>query len=193
METFTFNFKNISRDLPVFEVGGGVKIAYLDTLSDYELVTALSRDIAALICGNRRYQESERVVLFTAENKGVPFAYAVARELCEKNPEKTFETVIARKHKKKFFGNCVYAEKTSITAERESEKLFVTEADAKKLENGSLVLVDDFYSTGASMNALETLARQCNADIIEKAVAIWEVADRNNKPGVKYVATLPVL
>ncbi|MDE6677080.1 MAG: hypothetical protein K2K12_05160 [Clostridia bacterium] len=190
MATYTFKYKNITRELPVHEVGSGMKIAYLDTLSDYELVTALSKDMAELIAKNSRVSKASRVVLFTAESKGVPFAYAVANALCGSG--KSVEVVIARKHEKKFFGKCVSTEKFSITTEAVNDKLFVTEYDKEKLEGAEVVLVDDFYSTGASMNALENLAAACNAEVIERVVAVWEEVD-GNKPNVKFVTTLPIL
>ena len=190
MATFTFKYKNITRELPVHEVGGGMKIAYLDTLSDYELVTALSRDMAQLVRVNKSFQAAGRVTLFTAESKGVPFAYALANAL--EASGKAIDIVIARKHQKKFFGNCICTEKTSITSETENERLFVPEYEKEKLEGKAVVLVDDFYSTGASMKALENLASQCNAEIIDRVVAVWEEVD-GNKPNVKFVTTLPVL
>lgn len=191
MATFTFKYKNITRELPVYEVGAGLKIAYLDTLSDYELVAALSKDMAGLLIASNRFQSAGRVTLFTAESKGVPFAYSLAHALAGSG--KAIDIVIARKHEKKFFGNCIYTEKTSITTETENERLFVPEYEKEKLERRAVVLVDDFYSTGASMKALEALAKQCHAEIIEKVVAVWEVVDEKNKPDVKFVTTLPVL
>lgn len=190
--TFTFRFQNITRELPVFEVGAGMKIAYLDTLADYELVSALSQEIAKILCANEVFLATERVTLFTAENKGVPFAYAVARALQDCGYGKKVDLAIARKHKKMFFKNCISTVKSSITSEAE-DKLFVPGYDVEKLENKSVVLLDDFYSTGASLNALEDLANQCSATIIDRVVAVWEVSNENKKPPVKYVTTLPLL
>lgn len=193
METYTFRYKNFVRELPVYEVKEGLKIAYLDTLSDYGLVTALSEEMAQLLCGNEAVLCAERVVLFTAENKGVPFAYAVVHALQQKFNGKTVELAIARKQKKKFFGACLETQKSSITTEAKEERLFLPESDCKKLQNAAVVLVDDFYSTGASMNALETLANKCGAKVLDKIVAVWERGNEQDKPNVKYVTTLPVL
>ncbi|MDE7158477.1 MAG: hypothetical protein K2N74_02785 [Clostridiales bacterium] len=190
--TFKFQFQNITRELPVHEVGAGTKIAYLDTLSDYELVAALSQEIAKILCANKAFLSAERVTLFTAENKGVPFAYAVARALKDCGCDKGIDLAIARKRQKMFFGSCISTVKLSITSEAE-DKLFVPEYDVKKLKNAAVVLLDDFYSTGASINALEDLANQCGANIIDKVVAVWEVSNENKKPPVKYVTTLPLL
>lgn len=176
----------------MFEVGAGAKIAYLDTLADYELVSALSQEIAKILCANETFLAAERVTLFTAENKGVPFAYAVARALKDCGCLKKIDLAIARKRQKKFFGRCIFTVKSSITSEAE-DILYVPEYDVKKLENQSVVLLDDFYSTGASLKALEDLAKQCNAKIIDKVVAVWEVSNENVKPPVKYVTTLPLL
>ena len=49
------------------------------------------------------------------------------------------------------------------------------------------------YSTGASVTALEELAHKCNAQVIERVVAVWEVDDETVVPPVKYAATLPLI
>ncbi len=194
MNTYTFRYKNITRELPIYEVDYGTCIAYLDTLSDFELVSVLSRDLAALISENDDFRASDNTVIFTAESKGVPFAYSVAHYLAE-TFGKRVSVVIARKREKMFFGKCVYAEKSSITTEHGVERLLVTEDDVKKMKNNDVVLLDDFYSTGASMKCLESLATQCGARIIDRVVALWETSDEN-KPDVKdvkYLATIPIL
>ncbi len=193
MSTFTFRYKHIIRELPVFEVGNGLKIAYLDTLSDYELVTALSQEMASSVCAKETFVPLQRLVLFTAENKGIPFAYATAQELQKRCPHKEIALAIARKQKKKFFGTCIETQKASITTERETETLYLPESDRKKLDGSDVILIDDFYSTGASMKALERLAKRCNAKIADKIVAVWETADHTQPPDVTFVATLPVL
>lgn len=192
MPSYTFRFQDLTRELPVYTVESGLKIAYLDTLSDVQLVTALSREMAKIIAKNQAFCASKRVVLFTAEAKGIPFAFSVAEVLSREFGEKTVELAIARKSEKKFFGKCISARKTSITSGKTADMLYLPEYDAEKLRGAKVVLLDDFYSTGASMNALGDLAVRCGADVIERVVAVWETVD-GYKPPVAYVATLPII
>lgn len=180
------------RRLPVFEVGGGLKIAYLDTFCDFELVKALSDKMAEFITSNPAFKEAERVVILTAVSKGVPFAYTLANILNGNCGKKT-EIAIARKQYKKFYGETVSTEKTSITSLGHGDELFLAEHDVKKLQGAKVIVLDDMYSTGASVNALTELAGKCGSTVIDKVVAIWETADETVLPPVKFVATLPLI
>ena len=190
---YDFEYKGIKRRLPVYGVGGGLSIAYLDTFCDLELVNALSRTMAEFIESNADYQTAERVVILTAVSKGVPFAYTVANELLKADGAKSVEIAIARKEKKKFYGETISVDKFSITSEGKGDVLVLAENDVQKLNNAKVIILDDMYSTGASVNALEQLAKKCNAQVIEKVVAVWEVDDEKILPPVKYAATLPLI
>ena len=186
-----FTYKGITRNLPVYEVGGGVSIAYLDSFCDLELVNAFSADMADKIAVNPNFQSAERVVILTAVSKGVPFAYVVANLL--KASGKDIEIAIARKENKKFYGNVVTVGKTSITSLNGSDLLVLAESDVKKLNGTATVILDDMYSTGASIEALEELATKCGAKVIDRVVAVWETGDESKFPPVKYCATLPLI
>lgn len=190
---YAFTYGKIERKLPVFEVSGGLKIAYLDTFCDLELVEALSSGIAEKIRCGKEFAAAERVIILTAVSKGVPFAYTVANKLLSDCGGKKIEIAIARKQYKKFYGEIVSAEKTSITSLGQGDELFLAEIDVKKLRGASVIVLDDMYSTGASVKALEELARKCGATVIDRVVAVWETDDETVQPPVKYVATLPLI
>lgn len=190
---YIFTYNGIERKLPVYEVSGGVKIAYLDTFSDLELVNALSEKMAEFIQTNPEYQKASRVVILTAVSKGVPFAYSVSNRLLLSCPDKRVELAIARKEDKKFFGKTIKACKTSITSTEQGDVLVLTEKDVEKLRGASVIVLDDMYSTGASIVALEEFAQKCNATVIDRVVAVWEVGDDSLNPPVKYVVKLPLI
>ena len=189
---YQFTYKGITRSLPVYEVGGGVKIAYLDSFCDLELVDAISADMADKIAVNPDFQSADRVVILTAVTKGVPFAYVVGN-LLKANSGKTIELAIARKEIKKFYGNVVAVGKTSITSLAGCDLLALAENDVKKLNGAAVIILDDMYSTGASIEALEELAIKCGAKIIDRVVAVWETGDETKLPPVKYCAVLPLV
>ena len=190
---YTFTYKGITRNLPIYEVGGGLKIAYLDSFCDLELVSALSVDMADKIAESEAFLSAEKVVILTAVTKGVPFAYAVGSLLKEKFADKKIEIAIARKENKVFYGKVVTVDKLSITSCDGSDLLVLAENDVKKLDGAATIILDDMYSTGASIEALEKLAQKCNAKVIDRVVAVWETGDESKLPPVKYCATLPLM
>lgn len=190
---YLFTYKGIKRNLPVYEVGGGLKIAYLDSFCDFELVKALSQDMAEAIEGNSLFQSAERVVILTAVSKGVPFAYTVANALSQSCAGKKIEIAIARKENKKFYGKVVTVGKTSITSAEGGDLLVLAENEVNKLKGANVILLDDMYSTGASLKALEELAKSCGATVIDSVVAVWETDDESLTPPVKYMAKLPLI
>ena len=190
---YTFTYKGITRELAVYEVGGGVKIAYLDSFCDLELVSALSVDMADKIAANPAFISAEKVVIITAVTKGVPFAYMVGSLLQGKYASKRIEIAIARKENKVFYGNVVTIDKLSITSVGGNDLLVLSESDVEKLKGAPTIVLDDMYSTGASIEALEKLAEKCGANVIDKVVAVWETGDASKHPPVKYCATLPLM
>ena len=190
---YKFTYKGITRELPVYEVGAGLKIAYLDSFCDIELVNAISEEMAEKIAQNPEFLSTDRVVILTAVTKGVPFAYVVANLLMQKYKGKNIELAIARKEKKMFYGKIVTVDKLSITSCDGSDLLVLAENDANKLAGASVIVLDDMYSTGASIEALEKLAQKCGAKVLDRVVAVWETGDESKIPPVKYCAVLPLV
>ena len=191
--SYTFTYRGITRELPVYEVGGGVKIAYLDSFCDIELVNAISVDMADKISANPEFLSADRVVIVTAVTKGVPFAYVVANLLMERCKGKKIELAIARKENKIFYGKVVTVDKLSITSCDGSDLLVLSESDVKKLDGAATIILDDMYSTGASIEALEKLSLKCGAKVIDRVVAVWETGDESKLPPVKYCAVMPLM
>src|SRR5688572_1519312 len=101
-ETYAVDVAGIKRELPLFEVKPGLKIAVLNILGDTELVEAAARaladDLASL----------DYDLLVTAEAKSIPLAYALS--LAARKPY-----VVLRKAYKPYMGNTLQAETLSIT------------------------------------------------------------------------------
>ena len=112
--------------------------------------------------------------------------------LQERFADKKIEIAIARKEIKKFFGNVVTIDKLSITSLGGNDLLVLSESDAAKLAGTPTIVLDDMYSTGASIVALEKLAEKCGAKVIDRVVAVWETGEESKHPPVKYSATLPL-
>jgi hypothetical protein len=71
-ETYSIEIAGIQRELPLFEVKPGLRIALLNILGDTELVQACATALAA------RIQDIEYDLLVTAEAKSIPLVHALA-------------------------------------------------------------------------------------------------------------------
>jgi adenine phosphoribosyltransferase len=92
----------VHRELPLFEIKPGLKIAILNILGDTELVQACAQGLGDKLSG-LNYD-----VLVTAEAKSIPLAHALS--VVTGKPY-----VILRKAYKPYMGNALQAETLSIT------------------------------------------------------------------------------
>ncbi|HUF37497.1 MAG TPA: adenine phosphoribosyltransferase, partial [Anaerolineales bacterium] len=96
-QTHTVQVAGLTRDLPLFEVAPGVRIAVLNILGDTELVQACARGLA------EKLNDAAYDVLVTAEAKSIPLIYAVAAETGK-------PWVVLRKAQKLYMGDSISAE-----------------------------------------------------------------------------------
>src|SRR5689334_22908797 len=102
-ETFPVEVAGVKRDLRLFEIKPGVRIAILNILGDAELVDAVSKELAA------KLTEFKPDVLVTAEAKSIPLAYALATRM------NYMPYVVLRKSYKPYMGDALQSETLSIT------------------------------------------------------------------------------
>src|SRR5512138_970058 len=101
-ETYSVEIAGLKRELRLFEIKPGLKIAILNILGDTELVQACARDLA------ERLKDKQYDILVTAEAKSIPLAHALSVET--KKPY-----VVLRKAYKPYMGAALEAETLSIT------------------------------------------------------------------------------
>ena len=101
-ESYPVEVAGIKRNLPLFEVAPGVKIAVLNILGDTELVQACAMALAAKLAS------IDYDALVTAEAKSIPLAYALSVET-----QKPY--IVLRKSYKPYMGAALMAETLSIT------------------------------------------------------------------------------
>ena len=105
-------------------------------------------------------------VIITAETKGIPLAYEMARQGCGKY-------VVARKSVKAYMRNPIHVEVKSITTDH-VQKLYLAEDDYKDLNGKRILIVDDVISTGESLAAIESLVQQFGGNIVGRACVLAE-------------------
>jgi adenine phosphoribosyltransferase len=122
-------------------------------------------------------------VILTAEAKGIPLAYEMARQ-SEKN------YIVARKMSKLYMEQPVQIEVQSITTESK-QRLYLDSNEVEMLRGKNILIVDDVISTGGSLYALERLVSIANGHIAAKATVLAEgvAADRSD---IIFLEKLPV-
>jgi adenine phosphoribosyltransferase len=150
----------VHRDLPLFEIKPGLRIAILNILGDTELVQACAKELC------KKLSSLNYDILVTAESKSIPLAYSLSIET-----GKTY--VILRKSYKPYMGNALSAETLSITT-GQPQTLYLDEKDLHLLENKKVVIVDDVISTGSTLQGMRLLMDKAGAQIVAEAAILTE-------------------
>src|SRR5512132_349941 len=124
----------LKRDLRLFEIKPGLKIAILNILGDTEFVQACAKELA------QKLTDTDYDLLVTAEAKSIPLAYALSVET--KKPY-----VVLRKAYKPYMGDALRAETLSITT-GQPQVLILDEKDRALVQGKNVLIVDDVISTG---------------------------------------------
>ena len=167
----------VHRDLPLFEIKPGFRIALLNILGDTELVQACATALA------ERLKDIEFDVLVTAEAKSIPLAHVLSIET--KKPY-----VILRKSYKPYMGNALQAETLSITT-GEPQTLFLDEKDKRFMEHKKVVIMDDVISTGSTLQGMHLLMQRAGANVVAEA-AIFTEGERAKWANIISLGHLPV-
>ncbi len=176
-ETYSVEIAGLHRELPLFEVAPGVRIAVLNILGDTELVQACAAALA------KRLSTLEYDILATAEAKSIPLAHALSVET-----RKPY--VVLRKVYKPYMGVALSAETLSITT-GQPQMLFLDEKDQHLLRGSRVVLLDDVISTGSTLAGMQRLMEKAGAQVVGEA-AVFTEGDRRNWNHIIALGHLPV-
>jgi len=159
-QVYSIEIAGIQRDLRLFEIKPGLKIAILNILGDTELVQASARELA------RKLKDVEHDILVTAEAKSIPLAHALSVEL--KKPY-----VVLRKTYKPYMGDALKAETLSITT-GQPQVLILDEKDRDLIRNKKVVILDDVISTGSTLQGMKMILEKANANVVAQAAILTE-------------------
>ncbi len=175
MDTYHINIAGVERDLIKYPVNDKIDIAAFILFGDVEVTEKAAAELL------KRCPEHDVVV--SAEAKGIPLCYEMARQGCR-------EYVIARKSVKVYMRNCVDVAVNSITTS-EVQRLYLGDTDADFLKGKRVLIVDDVISTGESLAALEALMDKIGVDVVGKACVLAE-GDAKNRDDIIFLEELPV-
>ena len=159
-DTYPVEIAGLHRELRLFEVAPGLRIAVLNILGDTELVQACARELA------EKLSAVDYDILVTAEAKSIPLAHALSVET--KKPY-----VVLRKVYKPYMGAALSAETLSITT-GSPQVLYLDEKDHDLLKGKRGVLLDDVISTGSTLQGMRMLMEKAGAEVITEAAIFTE-------------------
>jgi adenine phosphoribosyltransferase len=159
-ETYSIEIAGVKRELRLFEIKPGLRIAILNILGDTELVQASARELAKKLKG------LDYDIIVTAEAKSIPLAYALSVET--KKPY-----IILRKTYKPYMGDAVKAETLSITT-GQPQILILDEKDRDLIQGKKVLIVDDVISTGSTLQGMRVILDKVGATITGEASILTE-------------------
>ena len=159
-ESYSIEIAGLKRDLRLFQIKPGLRIAILNILGDTELVQACARELG------KQLKNVKFDVLVTAEAKSIPLAYALSAEM--KKPY-----VILRKTYKAYMGDALTAETLSITT-GQPQILVLDEKDRELLNGKKVLVVDDVISTGSTLQGMHMVIEKAGGTIVKEAAILTE-------------------
>ena len=160
--TYPMHVAGLTRDLPLCKVTDDLYIGAFVIFGDVELTIACARELLK--------KAPEYDVLITAESKGIPLAYEMARQAG------TNRYLLARKAPKLYMKNVFTVKVNSITTAKE-QILCIDQ--------------DDVISTGESLHAVEELVKQAGGNVVGR-MAILAEGEATERDDIIYLEKLPL-
>jgi len=174
---YPITIAGIERQLPLFEIKPGVRIAILNILGDTELVNAAAKALAPLL------NEKQAAFLVTAEAKSIPLAHALSAEM-------GIPYVVLRKSYKPYMGDAMQSETLSITTGK-PQTLFLDEKDHDAIKGQRVIIIDDVISTGSTLQGIRLILKKAGANIVAEAAILTE-GDRAQWHNIIALGHIPV-
>ena len=174
--TYPMHVAGLTRDLPLCKVTDDLSIGAFVIFGGVELTVACARELLK--------KAPEYDVLITAESKGIPLAYEMARQAG------TNRYLLARKSPKLYMKNVFTVKVNSITTAKE-QILCIDGKDAEYMKGRRVLIVDDVISTGESLKALEQLVTKAGGNIVGR-MAVRAEGDAPTRDDLIYLEKLPL-
>lgn len=176
-DTYPVEVAGVKRNLRLFEVAPGLRIAILNILGDTELVQACAKELA------KRLKDLDFDLFMTAEAKSIPLAYALSAEM-----NKPY--IVLRKSYKPYMGDAIQTETLSITT-GQPQTLILDEKDREVIQGKKVVVLDDVISTGSTLQGMRLILDKTGSSVAAEA-AIFTEGDRAQWMHIIALGHLPV-
>lgn len=173
---YKINIAGLNRHLPLCPLNEKMMIGAFVLFGDVEL----TEHCAAELCK----AAPEHDIMITAESKGIPLVYAMARQMGVN------KYILARKAPKLYMRDIIKYELDSITTVKH-QTLYLDGNDAEFMKGKRVLIVDDVISTGESLRALESIVTQAGGNIVGKMAVLAE-GDAIDRKDIIYLQKLPL-
>ncbi len=175
-EFYTIDISGLKRDLPLCKLNESLYIGAFVMFGDVELTQKSAEELL------KRAPEYD--VMITAESKGIPLLYEMARQAGLNH------YIVARKAPKLYMKDIISVQVDSITTSH-TQTLYLDSKDVEAIKGKRVLIVDDVISTGESLSALEKLIHAAGGNIVAKMAVLAE-GDAIGREDITYLAPLPL-
>ena len=173
---YEMTIAGLKRQLPLCKINDDLYIGAFIMFSDVEITKAAATELLK--------KAPEFDVIVTAESKGIPLAYEMARQAG------TDDYIVARKAPKLYMQNVITVEVNSITTDH-IQHLCLGQHEADMMKGKRVLIVDDVISTGESLHSIETLVNEVGGNIVGKMTVLAE-GDAANRDDIIFLEKLPL-
>ncbi|MGN0467559.1 MAG: phosphoribosyltransferase family protein [Acutalibacteraceae bacterium] len=175
MDAYKMKIAGLERELPICPVNEKLDIAAFVIFGDVELTVAASEELL------KKCPEFDYIV--TAEAKGIPLAYEMARQSGK-------PYFICRKGPKLYMKDIVSVNVRSITTDK-VQTLYLDGNEGNAMRFKRVLIVDDVISTGESLEAVEELLNKFDVNLVGKAAILAE-GDASERDDIIFLEKLPL-
>ena len=173
---YEIEIAGLKRKLPLCPINESLYIGAFIMFGDVEITKVAAAELLKIA--------PEHDIMITAESKGIPLVYEMARQSNAEN------YLLARKTPKLYMRNLFSSEVNSKT-NATLQTLYHDGDDAEAMKGKRVLIVDDVVSTGESLRALEELVTKAGGIIAGKMCVLAE-GDAAKRDDIKYLQVLPV-
>lgn len=165
----------LERHLPLCKVTDDLYIGAFIMFGDTEITVAAAKALLE--------KSPEFDVIITAESKGIPLAYEMARESGK-------PYIVARKGPKLYMQDIITVNVDSITTDH-MQSLCLGHQEREIMNGKRILIVDDVISTGESLMALEKLVDAVGGNIVAREAVLAE-GEATTRDDIIFLEELPV-
>ena len=174
-DVYKITIAGCERELPLCEAGEHLDIAAFIMFGDVELTIKSAQELL------KKCPECD--VLITAEAKGIPLCYEMAKQSGKKY-------IVARKSEKLYMRNPIHVQVKSISTVR-LQNLYLSQVDYEYLKGKKVRIVDDVISTGESLTAIEMLVNKAGGYTVGRTCVLAE-GDASKRNDIIFLEPLPL-
>ena len=156
---YELDIVGLKRELPICKISDDLSIAGFVIFGDVELTKRCAEAMNKIM--------PEHDIMITAESKGIPLIYELARQ------QNADHYLIARKSVKLYMKDPKGVEVHSITTAKKQE-LFIDAKDVELMRDKKVVIIDDVISTGESLRAIEKLVATAGGTVVARMAILAE-------------------